>query len=321
MISAATVRTPNFFVAGAPKAGTTSLYHYLDQHPQIYLSPIKEPNYFAGEMRFENFCPQWQRMAAGNRAALAGYLQGPATAKFSGGPVPEWGDYLRLFQSANGHRAIGEASVCYLWSPTAPERIAARFPAARIITILRDPVERAFSQHVHALMSADRPMSFREHVDAGMRATGSEMSESYPFLHFGRYGEQIERYLQFFPREQVRVVFYDDYQANPAGLLRGLFEFLGVDAGFTPDFTTRHMVAKVPRSYAVNRSLKAMGLWQAGRRLLPAALRSYARRLAFRRREAFRLDPADRQYLLDFYREDIRKLSGLLNRDLSSWLA
>src|SRR5882762_3511359 len=122
---------PNFFIVGAPKAGTTSLYWYLDQHPQVYMSPIKEPNYFAAEIREENFDPKL------DTRGLREFLSGPMREKRFGGIVADWEDYLRLFASANNESALGEASVAYLWSPTAPQRIAGRIPDAKILVMLR----------------------------------------------------------------------------------------------------------------------------------------------------------------------------------------
>src|SRR5256885_16068929 len=97
-------RPPNFFLAGAPKAGTTSLYHYLDQHPQVFMSPIKEPCYFSDEIRPEHLAAELQRPSG-----LAEYLAGPMTEKRFGGPVCRWEDYLRLFERVQGAGAIGEA--------------------------------------------------------------------------------------------------------------------------------------------------------------------------------------------------------------------
>ncbi len=187
--------TPNFFLVGAPKAGSTSLNHYLDQHPQIYMSPIKEPHYFADEIRLENFDDEMRRM-------LREYLQGLASAKASAGPISDWQDYLKLFQHVNGETAIGEASVCYLWSKSAPKNIAARFPEAKILMVLRDPVERAFSQYLHMLTFAKSYVSFREEVDASLRSTSTRIGRLYPFLEFGLYYEQVKRYLALFPRER-----------------------------------------------------------------------------------------------------------------------
>ncbi len=110
---------PNFFIVGAPKAGTTSLYHYLGQHPDVYMSPVKEPNYFAQEIRLGNVSAQWQDWAEREYDSLQLYLRGPMQERKFGGIVSHWSDYLKLFENVNGEKAIGEASVCYLWSKTA----------------------------------------------------------------------------------------------------------------------------------------------------------------------------------------------------------
>src|SRR5580704_13791477 len=118
-------RPPNFFIVGAPKAATTSLYHYLDQHPQVYMSAIKEPHFFAAEVREENCDVYVRGEIARDRRALREYLAGPMLEKRLGGIVGDWRDYLKLFAGAKDELALGEASPCYLWSPTAAERIAA----------------------------------------------------------------------------------------------------------------------------------------------------------------------------------------------------
>src|SRR5579864_1438595 len=117
------IRLPNFFIVGAPKAGTTSLYHYLDQHPQIYMSPVKEPNYFASEVRLEGFSEEFREQAVTDIAQLRKYLDGPISEKRFGGLVAAWPDYLKLFKNVQGEQAIGEASVCYLWSESASRNI------------------------------------------------------------------------------------------------------------------------------------------------------------------------------------------------------
>ena len=100
---------PNFFIAGAPKSGTTSLYHYLSQHPEIYMSPIKEPNYFAPEIRLERFSEGLRSQAEQDMSELRAYLDGPMRETRFGGVVTEWRDYLKLFAWADGRKAIGEA--------------------------------------------------------------------------------------------------------------------------------------------------------------------------------------------------------------------
>jgi hypothetical protein len=279
---------PNFFLVGAPKAGTTSLYHYLDQHPQIFMSPIKEPCYFASEIRPENFADHLQAGIAKSLAEVQQYLSGPMTEKKFSGLVADWDDYQKLFRNADLQPAIGEASVCYLWSKTAARNIAVRLPDAKILMILRNPADRAWSQYQDSLSGGWPMRSFREEVQASIAQTGGKFDVTHPFLEHGLYHDQVKRYLDLFPAANIRIYWYEE---NISTILPSLFTFLNVDANFIPDTSQRH---RVPRSIL--------------------------RRLGFGTRGSKPMHPTDRQLLIDYYRDDIHKLSHLLNRDLSAWL-
>jgi hypothetical protein len=311
---------PNFFIAGAPKAGTTSLYHYLGQHPQIYMSPLKEPCFFADEFRYENLDEETQRLRGLERDDLAAYLRGPMTGKRMTGFVTRWEDYLKLFRNARDEAAIGEASVCYLWSKTAPANIAARIPQARIVAMLRDPAERAFSAYLQVVTLDLVRMPFSEYIEAGLRRGGTRLGRFHPFLEFGLYAEQIARYLDLFPRNRMQICFYDDYQRDPLATLAGIFRFLSVDDSFVPDTSQRHLQPRAPRFPGMSRFLKERGVWRAAKDRLPPALLHALRGIAFRPRASLAPRPEDRARLVDYYRDDILKLSRLLNRDLQSWL-
>ena len=314
------VRTlPNFFVVGVPKAGTTSLYHYLDQHPQIYMSPIKEPTYFADELRPEHFGEEMRHGEQRARQSLRQYLDGPMTSRGSG-LVTDWTDYLKLFRNVHGQTAIGEASVTYLWSPSAVRNIATKVPAAKIVMILRDPAGRAFSQYLYYQGIEPDRKSFSEYVDAALLNKEKVLGRLYPFLEFGLYHEQVRRYLDAFPRENVRIYLYEDYRRDAPALLRDIFGFLSVDGTFAPDVTRKHLEPRVPRFAAPFRLLKRSGLWLTVKNALPPAVRDRLRPLVIQPREALVLNPLDRDRLINYYREDILKLSHLLNRDLSAWL-
>jgi hypothetical protein len=289
-------RLPNFFIVGAPKAGTTSLYHYLRQHPQVCMSAIKEPHFFAAEIREENIDRR---------------LRG-------GGIVAVWEDYLRLFAHATNEPALGEASVCYLWSPTAPGRIAERIPGAKILVILRDPAGRAFSQYLHGVGNGAIRWTFREHIRRNLNHRGARLCVHYPFLEFGLYSEQLGRYFARFGRN-VWVGFHEDFKESPLEVYRDICRFLGVSQDFSPNMDRRYLEAQVPLLRAIG-LLKRSGLWQAAARVTPPGLRPLIRRALMRKPGTTRMDPADRRYLVDFYREDIRKLASLLNRDLDGWL-
>jgi hypothetical protein len=270
---------PNFFIAGAPKSGTTSLYHYLGQHPEIYMSPIKEPNYFASEVRLGQFSEHLRPRAERDLAPLRAYLNGPMREKRFGSLISEWPDYLRLFRKAQGQKAIGEASVCYLWSESAAANIHRSIPNARIILVLRNPVEMVFSMYLHTLRSGAIQCSFREVIERGLQQRGGRLDVLHPFLDMGFYHQQLSRYTEVFPKKQLRIYWYEEYQSKAAPMLADMFRFLEVDPAFSPDMSKRYLEG-VPD---------------------------------------VALDPADRAFLIEFYRDDIGKLADLLKRDLSSW--
>jgi hypothetical protein len=311
-------RLPNFFLVGAPKAGTTSLYYYLDQHPQVYMSAIKEPNFFAEEIREENFDPKLRRGMARDARDLRAFLSGPMRPKRFGGIVADWEDYLRLFANANHESALGEASVCYLWSPTAAERIAARIPDARILVMLRDPAERAFSQYLHGVRIGAIRWSFGEHVRRNLNYRSPLFCVHYPFLEFGLYSEQLRRYLERFG-QNVWVGFHEDFKNRPLETYQNICRFLGVAREFSPNMDRRYLEAQVPRLSSIGWLMRS-GFGQAAARVTPSGLRPLIRRALIRRPETTRMDSADRRYLLDFYREDIRQLASLLDRNLDGWL-
>ena len=275
-------KLPNFFLAGAPKAGTTSLYHYLDQHPQIYMSPIKEPNFFASEIRPENFDSQLQRRAADDAFKLREYLSGLMLEKRFGGIVTEWADYLRLFTSAATEAALGEASVCYLWSPSAPTQIAERIPGAKIVLMLRDPAAREFSEYVQCLGSGAIQGPFRDYIRNCLDHRSPPFCIHYPSLDLGFYAEQLRRYLHLFG-PNVWIGFYEDFCARPLEIYRDICRFLSVATDFVPDMRQQYLTA--------THQFRGMAI-----------------------------DPADRRLLIDLYRDDIAQLATLVNRNLDHWL-
>ena len=314
------VKLPNFFIVGAPKAGTTSLYAYLDQHPQVYMSPIKEPNYFAFEMRLENFSEEMRPRIAREIGELEEYLRGDMREKRFGGLVSSWEDYLKLFRNVSDERAIGEATPHYLWSETAPRNIAALIPHAKIIISLRNPVDRAFSDYLHMVTEGIIRRSFRQQIDANLRCKNKQIGTEWPFLEYGHYHEQIMRYLSEFPRSQVHISFYEDLEHTPALLTSQLFAFLGVDRSFAADVSRRHNTPQIPRLAGAAYFLKKWGVWPYLRNLAPRPLVPYLRSLTLRSRASLAMEPADRVFLTDYYRDEIKKLADLLDRDLSSWL-
>jgi hypothetical protein len=294
-------RLPTFFVAGAGKAGTTSLHSYLAQHPDIFMSPVKEPCFFADEIRCGARSQSFEKHV---RRRIP----------------PDFDAYLRLFENVREERAIGESSAAYLWSETAASNICAAIPDARIILILRDPAERAFSQYLHQLSVGLTKSTFREHLERCLHTDRSQISIYHPFLEAGLYAAQVQRFLDHFPLQQIRIYWYEEAWRDPAALFRDLFEFLEVDPDFQPDTSQRVLERRSPRAVGAHYWLKRMNVWYPLRSLLPVALRQSLSNAFFRKGKALQMSPQDRQFLIDYYREDMCKLSALLDRDLSQWL-
>jgi len=311
---------PNFFIVGAGKAGTTSLYSYLRQHPDIYMSPVKEPCYFATEIRAEVMARSVQQHVALQSRELPKVLGDSVPVKPHGWIAAQWEDYERLFQGVRGEKAIGEASAAYLWSKTAAANIRACVPDAKIIMILRDPAERAYSQYLHQVSVGLTGSTFRTHLEACPGGTGCKLSPTYPFLEIGLYSTQVERFLTCFPREHIRIYWYEESWRQPAQMLADAFNFLAVDADFAPDFSHRDHERRVPKARTLHYLLKKSALWDPLKALLPRGAVGSLRQAAFANGGAVSMDPEDRRYLIDYYRDDIRQLELLLGRDLGAWL-
>jgi hypothetical protein len=292
-----TTNLPNFFVVGAPKAGTTSLCKYLGQHPQIFVSPIKEPCYFAPEVR--DFSD------ATRRAALEGAM------------VFDWDDYRRLFDGVRGEAAIGEGSVSYLSSPAAASGIHARSPHARIIMVLRDPIDRLFSHYIAACAAGVTSAAFVEWAFAE-RDTEASRRPVWGPVWAGCYATHVRRFMAVFPSAQLRIHLYDDFVHAPHDVYRDLLEFLDVDPTVPLDASARHNVTRVPRFGALtHRWVRPVTHFVRG--VLPVAL---AKTVAERLRTSTHPGPRaeERARLMPLVAGEVTELQTMIGRDLSAWL-
>ena len=294
---------PNFLIIGAPKAGTTALYHYLSEHPQIYMSPVKEPKFFALEGEKADF-------------------QGPGDWKHQ--YITDIETYGSLFNQVSNEVAIGEASPWYLHMPKAPERIRYYIPEAKLIAILRDPVERAYSQFwMHFSRNLEPIADFAQAMQAESELTRSNWSPRWYYKQRGFYYAQLKRYFDLFEREQIKVYLYEDFQTNSLSVLQDIFRFLGVDDTFIPNTDQKHNVTLIHKNKALHQFLtQSNPIKSLLHPLLPSKLRQ---RFALKLRE-LNLDkkpqllPEVRRQLIEEYREDILKLQELIQKDISHWL-
>ena len=294
---------PDFLIIGAAKSGTTALYRYLQQHPQIFLSPVKEPHYFA---------------FAGEKPDYRG--PGVTVNKTS---VTDLGAYQRLFDDVRDETAVGEASALYLYVPAAAARIKEYAPAMRLIVILRHPAERAFSSYLHLMRDGREPlMDFAAALQAEPQRIRANWGFLWRYRDLGFYAQQLRRYYALFPREQVRVYLYDDFRADALAVLRDMCRFIGVDDAFTPDMSLRHNVSGIPRQRWLHSLLHGAHPAKALLKpFLPVAWRDRARRQMTQRNLARPTLPPDlRRALTNDFRTEILDLQDLLQRDLSAWL-
>ena len=298
---------PNFLVIGAAKSGTTSLYEYLRQHPETFMCPTKEPGFFRGHS--EDVDPTQLDTQSLRRFR-----------RFESKAVSHIDDYRALYSGAQG-KAIGEATPSYLWSPSAPQKIREHIPDAKLVAILRDPAERAFS---HFLMNVRTGRELSTDFDTILE--NEDYGEDNPYVgtqHYIRHGfyyRQLLRYHAVFPAEQIRVFLLSDLKQDPAGTLAQLFQYLEIDDSFAPDTSTKHNISSIPKSNALRFVLgkTPKGIKTRFMNKLPTAYRWYKENI--RRGERPRLSTPARQKLISIFRPDITGLQDLISRDLSSWL-
>ena len=304
---------PNFFLLGPPKTGTTALAEALGRHPQVFMSTPKEPNYFL--------------YAGGN----------PYQLRTDRG-VPHFEDYVRLFDDAGAARIRGEASPYYISAPHSAREIKRQVPDAKLMVILRNPVERAFSAYRYWYKDSPQfrcdPADFREKflnrtivTDFGRGEPGIPKMEWLQDM--GRYAEMIERFDEHFSTDQLMLLRYDDMAADPGASMARVVEFLDVDPQLTPELREANVTFEP--------SLRGLNHWlnfeqqNAARRVLVASLRNS--RLAAAARE--RINRANRRpaptrnrplpasiynELIQVYADDLRRLARRANLDVSDWL-
>ena len=297
---------PNFLIIGAQKSGTSSLYRHLRSHPEIFMSRSKEPKYFAldgDEFSFN-----------------APYTLPDTVDRFA-----DFDRYQELFHGADGALAIGEASTWYLHSPIAPVRIHAHVPEMKLVAILRNPVERAFSNFLHNrnYLKIEPLDDFGAAVAAEEKRREEAWGHPWYYKEKGRYYKHLRRYYDLFDADQIRVYLLDDLKHDPVELLHDLYRFFGVDDTFMPDFSQRYNVsAQNTRSESVHTFLdKPHPLKSILKPFVPTWLR---RRLKATVHERNRVKPQIEQSVYNQVQaelqEDILRLQGLINRDLSPWL-
>ncbi len=291
---------PNFLIVGAAKAGTTALHTYLQQHPQIYMTPDKETNFFAFEGQKLNF------RGIGDEAIN----------QFS---ITDLATYQNLFAGVTNETAIGEACPLYLYHPKAPHNIAQALPNVRLIVILRNPVDRAYANYLHLIRDDREPeKDFAQALQAEPERIGNNWEWFWHYVQLGYYGQQLKQYYGLFDKSQIRVYLYEDLVKRSDWLIQDLFEFLQVDTSFQPDMSIRPNKSGVPKNPLLHKLLtKPNPIKSLLKPLFPAKMRQ---KIQHNNLETPKLSAEVRESLTALYREDLLQCQALIGRDLSAWL-
>lgn len=287
---------PDFLIVGAAKSGTTSLSNYLSAHPDV--------------------------VVVSNRLEFFGEYRNPASPRIS---IEE---YERLFDGYDPGRVLGEKSVSYLYSDAAPHEIRKRYPDVRIFMILRDPVERAYSDYWHRRRTGVENLDFPEALQAEQNRIRDGARFELHYANYGLYAGRVERYLKLFGRDAVRVFLFEELKEAPGKVCSACFDALGVDPDFQlDDFAVHNEGARGDVDWLVG-SLYWMArtpwIVSAVRGVVPDSVRS--RVTSWMRDQSAGgdyppMDAGVEKTLREFFRDDIEKLESVLGRDLSGWKA
>ena len=298
--------TPNFFIVGAARSGTTSLDRYLAQHPEIYITPKKETHFFAD-------------------GDFPTCFKGPGDERLNRRLIRDEEQYAELFAGVTGEKAIGESSVFYLCYPASAERIAQTVPEAKIIVLLREPVARTYSSYIFLLRDGRETLGLEEglHREEERKEQGFEPMWWYKELSL--YYRQVKHYMDVFGEERVKVLLYEELHANPEQVLRDAFAFLEVREDVGIDTSVRYNLSGVPKSRGIYNLLdhfidKPSALERRIKSLVPLNLRiAWASKIIGMFTHSVPMNPQMQAQLKAYFAEDVGKLEDLLHRDLSSW--
>ena len=285
----------DFFIVGAPKAGTTSLYYYLDEHHDICMSSDKEPNYFSGEEL------QKQDMYYGKSR------------------VDTLDIYHSLFDKHSESKIKGEASVSYLFYKNVPKKIKEYNPNAKIIIMLRNPSHRAFS---HYLMDRRLGLVYDSFEDIIEKKSNHKNAELFyqQYIEVGQYADQVSRYLEFFDRKNILFIEYEDFRKDIMNVMNRVYKFLNVELQGEVNLNQKYNTYSRPKNNFIRFIYSFVSLRNTLTNFLPKKMIKAIRSVLFKRDKKPSLSDETKQKLKILFKEDINELSEILNKDFSCWI-
>jgi hypothetical protein len=282
---------PNFIIVGAPKSGTTSLWHYLSEHPQIFMSSRKEPHFFSV-----------------NKYNLS---------------LPE---YEKLFSDVKNEAAIGESSVTYFWHPEAALNIKKHIPECKIIIILRNPVDRLYSAFQHCKRKRLITDNFNKFVQKiGIQNNSEDYFTQYILGKNKGYADPVKLFRKQFGKENVFIGLLNELINDPLKFISDIYTFLNVDNSFKPNLRIKYNIGGETRFNSITKSIRTVGLF-----LKPVLSRIFSHHFLINTRDRFffwltgnaapPMSLQQRKKLTDMFKSDILEVQSIIKKDLTYWL-
>lgn len=303
-----TLNKPNFLVVGTPKGGTSSLYRYLKVHPEIYLPEQKELHFFSCAELYKNI------NGPGDKIALINVIQ-------------SWGEYLTLYKNITTEKAAGDVSPSYLYySKESILKINGLLDSnLKIIIMLRDPIERAFSNFLHQKRLMHEKLDFNEVIKIEEERIEKGYGDFWRYLGHSLYSENCMDYINAFGSTNVKIVLFEDFVSQPHETIKSIFEFLEVDGNFTPNnLNTIYNKGGVYTSNVLTKFLlKPTVMKEEIKRLVGNKIREqykmYKNKILLKnRKEKPAISEESIKYLQSYFFDDVKKLKEM-GLDITLW--
>ena len=295
------INKPNFIIIGAMKAATTSLYTYLKQHPEIFMPSVKEPMFFNNIMKNDEF------------------IYGNKTRN-----IKSFTQYWDLFKSVKNEKAIGEASPAYIYNPYCAKLIKKHLGNVKIIAILRQPTERAYSNYLHARRSGREPIDkFKKALEEEKIRKQNNWSSLYHYKSQGYYYKQLSNYYKSFDKENIKVILFEDLITKPDEMVKKILKFLKVDSEIKIDTSKKTNISGIPKGLIGWIIMKARYYNLMPNIQLSKYLSKYLMNIIFN--NIYQKPKKIKKEILfsitnKYYKKDILKLEKLINKNLKHWL-
>lgn len=284
----------DFFIVGAPKAGTTSLYHYLNEHSEIEMSSQKEPDFFSDQSL------QKQKLY------------------YDKNRIDTIEKYNSLFEREDVILR-GDSSVSYLFYEDVPHKIFTYNPDAKIIIMLRNPIDRAFSHYLMDYSLGLISESFETIIQKQSKHKNANLFYQQ-YIQVSEYSKQIKRYLEVFFKDNIHFIDYEDFKNDTSDVVSSVFLFLGVNDDFQPYLKKKYNTYTAPKNSLIRYVYSFVAFRKMVANILSKNLTKTIRNLLFRSDKKPQLTELTRNFLIKHFESDVRELSELLNKDFTKWI-